>query len=137
MALRFYHSILLRVTTDLARENVIAEVDLEDDQDQLLHHMGPMGFTVNADTSDSQITFPPGATKLRYIAIYGVDNPNGLRAHEVSGFASGEQSLIIPPAETDGEGFLIQTVNWDALYLSNPDTTAAVNGKMLLGFAAS
>lgn len=137
MTLRIYHDILVKVCTDLARENVIAQVSLEDDQDMLLHVDGPKYVTVAAGGSDQQVSFPTGATKLRFMVVYGVDNPSGIRIHEVSGAASGEQSLVVPPAETDGEGFLLQTVSWDSMYLTNPDSAAEVNAKILLGFAAS
>jgi len=137
MALRLYHDILIQVAEDLARENVIGEVDLEANQDQLLMHYGPTSFKVAAGGSDQQVSFPVGAGKLRFLVIYDVDNPNGVRAHEVSGAATGEQVLIDPPSQVDATGFLITTCNWDALYLTNPDSDTAVTGKILMGFADS
>jgi len=137
MALRFYHDILIQIAEDLARENVLGTVDLEANQDQLLMHYGPTSFKVAAGDSDQQIAFPVGAGKLRFLVVYDVDNPNGVRVHEVAGAASGEQVLIDPPAEVDATGILITTCNWDALYLTNPDSGAEVEGKILMGFADS
>lgn len=137
MTLRVYHKFLMKVSTDLARENIVSNMELEDDQDQLLQFVGPYYVDVPASGSDQQVIFPPGVSNLRFVALVDVSTSSGLRIHTVAGAGSGEQILCIPPAETDGLGFAINTVNWTSLYLTNPSAAAAVAGKLYMGFADS
>jgi len=123
------------VAEDLALENILGQFDEEQDSDNLVQLVGPVDITLPAGATGTQFNFPTGATVLRFLAIMGVDNSNGVEV--LMDNAANYQFLVKPPIGSGMDGQLVATVSATALYFDNPDATSSVSFQLLAGFAAS
>jgi len=132
---RLHTEFLIRASSDLAGENILGRFDEEQDSDNLLWTTGPEDMTVPAAAAATQIQFPIGATKLRFIAIMKVSALAGVNV--IFNNPANDPILVSPPTGTGMEGQFFMTTNATALYVSNPSTTAEVSFSIMTGYAAT
>lgn len=135
MSRRLHTELLLQVSEDLAGERLLGQFDEEQNQDNLLKTVGPFDIQVGAGVTGQQVVFPGGVTTLRFLAIMKVDNENGVQV--IFDNPANDPVLVKPPTGTSMEGQLVVTTSATALYLDNPDSAAAVNLSVMMGFANS
>lgn len=133
MSIRLHTELLVQVATDLAIEHIRGQFDTEQNQDNLVKTVGPMGVQVGAGVSNSQIVFPGGVTTLRFLAITDVDSADGV--HVLLNGTGTDPVVVKPPIGTDLVGEMVVTTTATSLYLTNPSVTTDVNLSLLMGFA--
>ncbi len=125
----------IRVWEDLAGEHDRGGFSEEQDNDNLTQLYGPMDVALPAQPAPTEvaIAFPPGAVKLRFIAVFGVTNQNGVL---VTLGGTGTDPILIKPGIGIGmQGQFILWTSADDLFILNPDTASEVTFSILLGFA--
>jgi len=130
---RLHTELTIRVWEDLAGEHDRGGFDEEQDNDNLTQVIAPYDVALPASASGTEIAFPPGAVKLRFISVMHVTNLNGVQVHFDN--AANDPILIKPGIGSDQEGQFVLWTSADALYFSNPDSSSEVTFSLMLGFA--
>jgi len=136
MATRRLHTDLrILAAKDLALQIEIGKFDETQNSDDLTQIVPPVDVVLAADAAVAQYAFPTGAVTLRFIAIMDVDSTDGI---EVVFDNIANDPVIVKPNPGSGmTGMFIATVGATALYFGNPNSSAAVNFRLMMGFYAT
>jgi hypothetical protein len=132
---RAHTELLLQISKDRAREQVVGEVDFEQDDDVMTLIKGPVDVNLAANAAATEVTLPTGAVSLMLIVVTEVTTATGINLH--IGGAGNDAVLVAPPTGSGQEGYCILATDTTSLHLSNPSATTAVSATVILGCTES
>lgn len=127
---RFHLELLAQVAKDRPLEQLVANIDEEQNDDNLTKWHGPVPVHLAASAAATAVPLPIGATKIRWLLVI-VEYGAGINLH--LGGAGSDAVLVKAPSTVDQQGYYLHSTDTDSLYVSNPSITDAVDAVVLMG----